>query len=168
MQLAMARQAEPSASAGEVISAAGQSGIGEADRGRGRDQRAPDALTLRYLRRCSRSPAELEHDHLPDPIDLIRPFIHHADKEGSNNGALRENPLTGERVLWYPAGRPAGRDRAHGAGRKPGHLPVLRGPRGLTPPELAAYGRHGGGPDEPGWTVRVVPNNTPPSTGRRW
>jgi UDPglucose--hexose-1-phosphate uridylyltransferase len=36
----------------------------------------------------------------------------------------------------------------------------------LTPPELAAYGRRGGGPDAPGWTVRVVPNKFPAFDGQ--
>jgi UDPglucose--hexose-1-phosphate uridylyltransferase len=36
----------------------------------------------------------------------------------------------------------------------------------LTPPELAAYGRRGGRPDEPGWTVRVVPNKFPAFDGQ--
>jgi UDPglucose--hexose-1-phosphate uridylyltransferase len=30
-----------------------------------------------------------------------------------------------------------------------------------TPPEVLAYGRNGGGPNTPGWTVRVVPNKFP-------
>jgi UDPglucose--hexose-1-phosphate uridylyltransferase len=35
------------------------------------------------------------------------------------------------------------------------------GNEGKTPPEVLAYGRNGGGPNTPGWTVRVVPNKFP-------
>ena len=33
--------------------------------------------------------------------------------------------------------------------------------KGKTPPEILAYGRNGGGPNTPGWSVRVVPNKFP-------
>jgi UDPglucose--hexose-1-phosphate uridylyltransferase len=31
----------------------------------------------------------------------------------------------------------------------------------MTPPELLAHGRNGSGPDSPGWTLRVIPNQFP-------
>jgi len=30
-----------------------------------------------------------------------------------------------------------------------------------TPPEILVYGRNGGGPNTPGWSIRVVPNKFP-------
>jgi UDPglucose--hexose-1-phosphate uridylyltransferase len=80
---------------------------------------------------------------------------------------LRQNPLTGERVLVVPgrAGRPGATGRTVRTG-DPSTCPFCEGHEGLTPPELAAYGRHGGGPDEPGWTVRVVPNKFPAFDGQ--
>jgi UDPglucose--hexose-1-phosphate uridylyltransferase len=42
-----------------------------------------------------------------------------------------------------------------------GFCPFCLGNEGKTPPEVLAYGRNGGGPNTPGWTVRVVPNKFP-------
>lgn len=44
--------------------------------------------------------------------------------------------------------------------------PFCEGHEGLTPPEVAAFGRAGGGPDTPGWKVRVVPNKFPAFAGQ--
>jgi UDPglucose--hexose-1-phosphate uridylyltransferase len=70
-------------------------------------------------------------------------------------------------VLVVPgrAGRPGATGRTVRAG-DPATCPFCEGHEGLTPPELAAYGRNGGGPDEPGWTVRVVPNKYPAFDGQ--
>ncbi len=80
---------------------------------------------------------------------------------------LRRNPLTGELVLVVPgrAGRPGATGRTVRAG-DPATCPFCEGNESLTPPELAAYGRHGGGTDQPGWTVRVVPNKFPAFDGQ--
>lgn len=39
--------------------------------------------------------------------------------------------------------------------------PYCEGHEAMTPHELLAYGRQGGGPNTPGWTLRVVPNRVP-------
>ena len=39
--------------------------------------------------------------------------------------------------------------------------PFCEGHEQMTPPELLAVGRNGGGPDTPGWTLRVIPNQRP-------
>lgn len=44
------------------------------------------------------------------------------------------------------------------------NCPFCEGNEKATPPEIAAYGRNGGGPDTPGWTLRTVPNKFPALT----
>lgn len=44
--------------------------------------------------------------------------------------------------------------------------PFCGGHEAMTPPEVLALGREGGGPDTPGWTVRVVPNKFPAIPGQ--
>src|SRR5687768_4856747 len=39
--------------------------------------------------------------------------------------------------------------------------PFCDGHEQLTPKELLAYGRNGSGPDTPGWSLRVIPNQFP-------
>jgi UDPglucose--hexose-1-phosphate uridylyltransferase len=70
-------------------------------------------------------------------------------------------------VLVVPgrAGRPGATGRTTRSG-DPATCPFCEGHEALTPPELAAYGRTGGGPDSPGWTVRVVPNKFPAFAGQ--
>ena len=77
---------------------------------------------------------------------------------------LRVDPLTGLRAI-------VASDRATrpGAGFvvepappiDPGTDPFLEGHEDRTPPEVYAVRPDGGGPDTPGWTVRVVPNLYP-------
>src|SRR5689334_19112595 len=77
---------------------------------------------------------------------------------------LRVDPLTGLRAI-------VASDRATrpGAGFvvepappiDPGTDPFLEGHEDRTPPEVHAVRPDGGGPDTPGWTVRVVPNLYP-------
>jgi UDPglucose--hexose-1-phosphate uridylyltransferase len=43
----------------------------------------------------------------------------------------------------------------------PGLCPFCPGHEDKTPGEVYAFGRHGGHPNGPGWTVRVVPNRFP-------
>ncbi len=42
-----------------------------------------------------------------------------------------------------------------------GFCPLCPGNEGSTPPEVLAYGREGGRPNTPGWSLRVVPNKFP-------
>lgn len=44
---------------------------------------------------------------------------------------------------------------------KGGFCPLCPGNEKTTPEEVLAYGRHGGNPNTPGWSVRVVPNKYP-------
>jgi UDPglucose--hexose-1-phosphate uridylyltransferase len=77
---------------------------------------------------------------------------------------LRIDPLTGERVIVAAerAGRPGGELRAEPAPPlDPAADPFARGNEDRTPPEVFALRPDGGGPDAPGWTVRVVPNLYP-------
>jgi UDPglucose--hexose-1-phosphate uridylyltransferase len=77
---------------------------------------------------------------------------------------LRIDPLTGERVIVAAerATRPGGELRAEPAPPlDPAADPFAQGHEDRTPPELFALRPDGGGPDAPGWTVRVVPNLFP-------
>jgi UDPglucose--hexose-1-phosphate uridylyltransferase len=77
---------------------------------------------------------------------------------------LRIDPLTGERVIVAAerATRPGGELRADPAPPlDPAADPFAQGHEDRTPPELFALRPDGGGPDAPGWTVRVVPNLYP-------
>ena len=77
---------------------------------------------------------------------------------------VRIDPLTGLRAIV------AG-DRAHRPGGglpappaqplDPETDPFAEGHEDRTPPEVYAVRPNGGGPDTPGWTVRVVPNLYP-------
>ncbi len=77
---------------------------------------------------------------------------------------VRIDPLTGQRaiVAGARAGRPGGQLRS----TPPDPLdaesdPFAEGHEDRTPPELYAIRPGGGGPNTPGWTVRVVPNLYP-------
>ena len=81
---------------------------------------------------------------------------------------LRKDPVTGRWViiatdrLKGPAdytSHPA--DAAAESASHPGFCPFCQGNEGSTPPETLAYRPHGGAPNGPGWTVRVVPNRAP-------
>ena len=77
---------------------------------------------------------------------------------------LRIDPLTGERVIVAAerATRPGGELRADPAPPlDPAADPFAQGHEDRTPPEVFALRPDGGGPDAPGWTVRVVPNLYP-------
>ena len=80
-------------------------------------------------------------------------------------GELRRNPVSGKLVIVAPARaqRPAGEKRAGGA---PPECPFCDGHEAMTPPEVDAVRPAGGGPDTPGWTIRVVPNKFPALQGR--
>ena len=77
---------------------------------------------------------------------------------------LRVDPLTGLKTI-IAAGR-AGRPGGHFDLDPPPPIDVENDPFALghedrTPPEVYAVRPNGGGPDSPGWTVRVVPNLYP-------
>src|SRR5215831_5768037 len=77
---------------------------------------------------------------------------------------LRIDPLSGQRsvVAGARAGRPGGELRATPAPTiDPEQDPFADGHEDRTPPEVYALRPGGGGPDTPGWSVRVVPNLYP-------
>ena len=74
---------------------------------------------------------------------------------------VRIDPLTGLRaiVAGDRARRPGGELRAPPAPPlDPETDPFAEGHEDRTPPEVYAVRPNGGGPNTPGWTVRVVPN----------
>ena len=77
---------------------------------------------------------------------------------------IRIDPLTGLRaiVAGARAGRPGGGLRATPApALDAAEDPFAEGNEDRTPPEVYAVRPGGGGPNTPGWTVRVVPNLYP-------
>ena len=77
---------------------------------------------------------------------------------------VRVDPLTGLKVIIAAAraGRPGGHfDLDEGAPIDTERDPFFPGHEDRTPPELHAVRPNGGGPDTPGWSVRVVPNLYP-------
>jgi UDPglucose--hexose-1-phosphate uridylyltransferase len=76
---------------------------------------------------------------------------------------LRKDPITNRWVIISTdrAKRPNDFVRESVEIRGKGMCPFCYGNESKTPPELLAYARNGGGPNTPGWTVRVVPNKFP-------
>jgi UDPglucose--hexose-1-phosphate uridylyltransferase len=77
---------------------------------------------------------------------------------------VRVDPLTGLKVIIAAAraGRPGGHfDLAPEPPIDTDKDPFLPGHEDRTPPEVHAVRADGGGPDTPGWSVRVVPNLYP-------
>ena len=77
---------------------------------------------------------------------------------------LRVDPLTGLKTIIAAAR--AGRPGGHFDLEAPPPIDIEKDPFALgheaqTPPEVYAVRPNGGGPDSPGWTVRVVPNLYP-------
>ncbi|HEU4701976.1 MAG TPA: hypothetical protein VFS37_05785, partial [Conexibacter sp.] len=77
---------------------------------------------------------------------------------------VRVDPLTGLRtiVAGDRAKRPnAGLSADPSPPLDPAGDPFAEGHEAMTPPEVFALREHGGEPNTPGWTVRVVPNLYP-------
>ncbi len=76
---------------------------------------------------------------------------------------LRKDPVTGRWVIISTdrAKRPSDFVRDSVRIRGQGFCPFCYGNESKTPSEVLAYGRNGGAPNTPGWTVRVVPNKYP-------
>jgi UDPglucose--hexose-1-phosphate uridylyltransferase len=76
---------------------------------------------------------------------------------------LRKDPITGRWVIISTdrAKRPTDFVRESVRIEGKGFCPFCYGNELKTPPEILAYGRNGGGPNSPGWSVRVVPNKFP-------
>jgi UDPglucose--hexose-1-phosphate uridylyltransferase len=76
---------------------------------------------------------------------------------------LRKDPITGRWVIISTERR----KRATDFRLEPAHqfvedaCPFCEGHEEMTPRELLAFGRNGSGPDQPGWSLRVVPNQSP-------
>ena len=76
---------------------------------------------------------------------------------------LRKDPITGRWVIIATdrARRPSDFTRQSVPPPSPGRFcPFCYGNEQKTPPEVLAY-RNGGAPNQPGWSVRVVPNKFP-------
>ena len=76
---------------------------------------------------------------------------------------LRKDPITGRWVIISTdrAKRPTDFLRQSVEIKGNGFCPFCYGNEDKTPPEILAYGRNGTGRNQPGWTVRVVPNKFP-------
>jgi UDPglucose--hexose-1-phosphate uridylyltransferase len=75
---------------------------------------------------------------------------------------FRKDPVTGRWVIIATdrARRPADFSREQVVPKGGRFCPFCPGNESKTPPEVLAY-RQSGGPNQPGWTVRVVPNKFP-------
>ncbi len=75
---------------------------------------------------------------------------------------LRKDPILGRWVIISTErGRRPSDFAAIPEERKGGFCPFCSGNEDKTPPEILVYGRDGGEPNTPGWTLRVVPNKFP-------
>ena len=76
---------------------------------------------------------------------------------------LRKDPIIGRWVIISTdrAKRPSDFVRESVDIKGGGFCPFCYGNESKTPPEILAYGRNGGGANQPGWSVRVVPNKFP-------
>jgi UDPglucose--hexose-1-phosphate uridylyltransferase len=76
---------------------------------------------------------------------------------------LRKDPITGRWVIISTerARRPTDFSHESTAPLGGGFCPFCYGNESKTPPEILAYRANGGGPNTPGWSVRVVPNKFP-------
>ena len=76
---------------------------------------------------------------------------------------LRKDPVTGRWVIISTERQKRPNDflfeRPKAVGRE--DCPFCPGREDMTPPEVLAYRRNGGGSNGPGWDVRVVPNKFP-------
>ena len=76
---------------------------------------------------------------------------------------LRKDPVTGRWVIISTERR----KRPHDFQLEPVTLtpdpscPFCVGNESMTPPELLSYRQNGGGPNQPGWDLRVIPNRFP-------
>src|SRR5205807_2511771 len=76
---------------------------------------------------------------------------------------LRKDPITGRWVIISTerGKRPNDFLRESVIPREEKNCPFCAGNESRTPPEILVYGRNGGGPNTPGWSIRVVPNKFP-------
>ena len=76
---------------------------------------------------------------------------------------LRKDPVTGRWVIISTERRKRPTDFRldHAAIIEEEHCPFCVGREALTPPEVLSYRHNGGGPNSPGWELRVVPNKFP-------
>ncbi len=81
---------------------------------------------------------------------------------------LRKDPVTGRWVIISTDRRKRPNDfRVERAEIIRGeYCPFCAGHEEMTPPEVLAVRQNGGGPNSPGWDLRVVPNKFPRSRSR--
>jgi len=100
------------------------------------------------------------HNESQPAGDIMTVCHHYAG--GAKLPELRKDPITGRWVIIATdrPRRPGDFSREHVVAKGIGVCPFCAGNERLTPPEVLAY-RHSGRPNEPGWTLRVVPNKFP-------
>jgi UDPglucose--hexose-1-phosphate uridylyltransferase len=76
---------------------------------------------------------------------------------------LRKDPVTGRWVIISTERRKRPSDFLLESVQpaSDASCPFCAGHEQMTPNELLAFGRNGGGPDTPGWSLRVIPNQFP-------
>jgi len=76
---------------------------------------------------------------------------------------LRKDPIVGRWVIISTerGKRPSDFVRESVVSQGKGFCPFCYGNEAKTPPEILVYGRSNGGPNSPGWVIRVVPNKFP-------
>jgi UDPglucose--hexose-1-phosphate uridylyltransferase len=76
---------------------------------------------------------------------------------------LRKDPIVGRWVIISTerGKRPSDFLRESVVSQGKGFCPFCLGNETKTPPEILVYGRNGGGPNTPGWRIRVVANKFP-------
>lgn len=76
---------------------------------------------------------------------------------------LRKDPVTGRWVIISTERRKRPGDFLLESVKPTSNAscPFCAGHEQMTPKELVAYGRNGSGPDTPGWSLRVIPNQYP-------
>src|SRR5260370_24645745 len=99
----------------------------------------------------------ISQDTIKDCEETLRAFRTAARQEDALP-ELRKDPITGRWVIISTdrAKRPSDFVRESVRIEGKGFCPFCLGNETKTPPEVLAYGRNGGGPNTPGWTVRVV------------
>jgi len=75
---------------------------------------------------------------------------------------MRRDPISGRWVVIATERAARPHDFAVSRGdKREGFCPFCEGNEDRTPPEIAAVRPDGGGPNQPGWRIRVVPNKYP-------
>ena len=75
---------------------------------------------------------------------------------------LRKDPIVGRWVIISPErGKRPSDFAVKNTPAEDGFCPLCPGNEAWTPPEIFAFREEGTGPDQPGWSIRIVPNKFP-------